>query len=73
MEVRIAVQHAAREIAFESGQTAEEVSKAVNQAIKDQSLLTLTDDKGRQILVPGDRIAFIEIGSAVERRVGFAG
>ena len=42
MEVRIAVQHAAREIAFESGQTAEEVSKAVNQAIKEQSLLTLT-------------------------------
>lgn len=73
MEVRIAVQHTAREIAFESGQTAEEVSKAVNQAIKDQSLLTLTDDKGRQILVPGDRIAFIEIGSASERRVGFAG
>jgi hypothetical protein len=73
MEVRIAVQHAAREIAFESAQTPEEISKAVNQAIKDESLLTLIDDKGRQILVPGNRIAFIEIGSAIERRVGFAG
>jgi predicted RNA-binding protein (virulence factor B family) len=73
MEVRIAVQHAIREIAFESNQTPEEISKAVNTAIKDGSLLSLTDDKGREILVPSDRIAFVEIGSAVERRVGFAG
>jgi hypothetical protein len=73
MEVRIAVQHAIREIAFESNQTPEEISKAVNTAIKDGSLLSLIDDKGREILVPSDRIAFVEIGSAVERRVGFAG
>lgn len=73
MEVRIAVQHAVREIVFESNQTPEEISKAVNTAIKEKSLLDLIDDKGKQILVPADRIAFIEIGSAVERRVGFAG
>jgi hypothetical protein len=73
MEVRIAVQHAIREIAFESNQTPEEISKAVNAAIKDGSLLSLIDDKGREILVPSDRIAFVEIGSSVERRVGFAG
>jgi hypothetical protein len=73
MEVRIAVQHAIREIAFETNQTPEEISKAVNAAIKDGSLLSLIDDKGREILVPSDRIAFVEIGSSVERRVGFAG
>jgi hypothetical protein len=73
MEVRIAVQHAVREIVFESNQTPAEISKAVNTAIKEKSLLDLIDDKGKQILVPADRIAFIEIGSAVERRVGFAG
>ncbi len=73
MEVRIAVQHAAREIVFESNQTPAEISKAVNAAIKEKSVLDLTDDKGKQILVPGEQIAFIEIGSSVERRVGFAG
>lgn len=73
MEVRIAVQHAAREITFESTQTTEEINQAVTQAVKDKTLLNLTDDKGRLILIPGDRIAFIEIGSSVERRVGFAG
>lgn len=73
MEVRIGVQDAARELVFESNQTPEEISKAVNKAIEEGSLLNLTDDKGKQILIPATKIAFIEIGSAVERRVGFAG
>lgn len=73
MEVRIGVQDAARELVFESNQTPEEISKAVNKAIEENSLLNLTDDKGKQILIPAAKIAFIEIGSAVERRVGFAG
>jgi hypothetical protein len=73
MEVRIGVQDAARELVFESNQTPEEISKAVNKAIDEGSLLNLTDDKGKQILIPAAKIAFIEIGSAVERRVGFAG
>lgn len=73
MEVRIGVQDAARELVFESNQTPEEISKAVNKAIEENSLLNLTDDKGKQILIPAAKIAFIEIGSAIERRVGFAG
>lgn len=73
MEVRIAVQNTARELVFESNQTPEEISKAANKAIEENALLSLTDDKGREILVPAGKIAFIEIGSPVERRVGFAG
>ncbi|MGA0985975.1 MAG: DUF3107 domain-containing protein [Candidatus Nanopelagicales bacterium] len=73
MEVRIGVQDAARELVFESNQTPEEISKAVSKSIEEGSLLNLTDDKGKQILIPAAKIAFIEIGSAVERRVGFAG
>ncbi len=73
MEVRIGVQDAARELVFESNQTPEEIKQAVNKAIEEGSLLNLTDDKGKQILIPAAKIAFIEIGSAVERRVGFAG
>ena len=73
MEVRIGVQDASRELVFESNQNPEEIKKAVNKATEEGSLLNLTDDKGKQILIPAAKIAFIEIGSAVERRVGFAG
>jgi hypothetical protein len=32
----------------------------------------LTDDKGRTITVPGDKIAFVEVGVATVGKVGFA-
>ncbi|WP_256106303.1 DUF3107 domain-containing protein [Streptomyces sp. ODS05-4] len=72
MEVKIGVQHAPREIALESAQSAEEVEQLVAQALAGKSqLLSLTDDKGRKVLVPAERIAYVEIGEPSVRRVGF--
>jgi predicted RNA-binding protein (virulence factor B family) len=71
VEIKIGMQHASREIALESTQTRDEVKKAVGAALEAGSVLTLTDDRGRTFVVPGDRIAYVEIGEPVERRVGF--
>ncbi|MEU6705302.1 DUF3107 domain-containing protein [Streptomyces wuyuanensis] len=72
MEVKIGVQHAPREIVLESGQTAEQVEQAVADALAGKAqLLSLTDDKGRKVLVPADRIAYVELGEPTTRRVGF--
>ncbi|MEI7034534.1 DUF3107 domain-containing protein [Streptomyces pratensis] len=72
MEVKIGVQHTPREIVLESGLSAEDVESAVAAALGGTSeLLSLTDDKGRKVLVPSDRIAYVEIGEPTARRVGF--
>lgn len=72
MEVKIGVQHTPREIVLESGQSAEEVESAVADALAGKAkLLTLTDEKGRKVLVPAERIAYVEIGEPTTRRVGF--
>ncbi|MFI2371024.1 DUF3107 domain-containing protein [Streptomyces sp. NPDC018833] len=72
MEVKIGVQHAPREIVLESGQSAEEVERAVSDALAGKTqLLSLTDEKGRKVLVPADRLAYVEIGETTARRVGF--
>ncbi|MEU0834646.1 DUF3107 domain-containing protein [Streptomyces sp. NPDC005969] len=72
MEVKIGVQHAPREIVLESGVSAEEVESAVAAALTGKTqLLSLTDDKGRKVLVPADRLAYVEIGEPSTRRVGF--
>ncbi|GAA2452328.1 DUF3107 domain-containing protein [Streptomyces lavendulocolor] len=72
MEVKIGVQHAPREIVLESGLSAEEVERAVSDALSGKTqLLSLTDDKGRKVLVPTDRIAYVEIGEPAKPRVGF--
>ncbi|CAL9305535.1 MULTISPECIES: DUF3107 domain-containing protein [unclassified Streptomyces] len=72
MEVKIGVQHAPREIVLESGQSAEDVERAVAEALSGKAqLLSLEDDKGRKVLVPADRLAYVEIGEPTVRRVGF--
>lgn len=72
MEVKIGVQHAPREIVMESKHTPDEVEKSVAAALeKGSGLLSLEDEHGRKILVPADRIAYVEIGEPTGRKVGF--
>lgn len=72
MEVKIGVLHSPRELTVDSGLTPAEVQAAVSEAIgTDSGVLSLTDEKGRQVIVPADRIAYVEIAEADTRRVGF--
>ncbi|GGV75393.1 MULTISPECIES: DUF3107 domain-containing protein [Streptomyces] len=72
MEVKIGVQHAPREIVLESGQKPEEVERAVSDALTGAvKLLTLEDEHGRKVMVPADRLAYVELGERTPRRVGF--
>ncbi|MEC4019265.1 DUF3107 domain-containing protein [Streptomyces sp. H27-D2] len=72
MEVKIGVQHAPREIVLESAQSAEEVERAVSDALNGKTqLLSLKDEHGRKVLVPADRLAYVEIGEHAARKVGF--
>ncbi|MFI7244202.1 DUF3107 domain-containing protein [Streptomyces qinglanensis] len=72
MEVKIGVQYAPREIVMESKQTPDEIESAVAAALeKGSGLLGLEDEHGRKILVPAERIAYVEIGEASGRKVGF--
>lgn len=72
MEVKIGVQHAPREIVLESGLSAEEVERVVAEALAGKTqLLSLEDEKGRKVLVPADRLAYVELGEPTVRKVGF--
>ncbi|GHF68636.1 ATP-binding protein [Streptomyces mashuensis] len=72
MEVKIGVQHAPREIVLESGLAAEEIERTVSEVLAGKTpLLSLTDERGRKVLVPADRLAYVEIGEPTVRKVGF--
>lgn len=76
MEVKIGVTDSARELVITSAQTPDEVEKLVTAALKEAEagkggVLALTDEKGRRILVQAGKIAYVEIGVADTRRVGF--
>jgi hypothetical protein len=71
VEIRIGIQHANREVVLESNEATAAVKKLIDSAMSAGSVLTLTDDKGRTVIVPGDKIAFVEIGVQTSGRVGF--
>lgn len=72
MEVKIGVQNASRELVLDSPESAEDVAKAVSTALSEQDgLLTLTDSRGRTVLVPTAKLAYVEIGSPTVGQVGF--
>ncbi|PPK98768.1 uncharacterized protein DUF3107 [Kineococcus xinjiangensis] len=71
MEVRIGVQDVAREVVLESSQTADEIAQAVASALGEGGTLRLKDDKGREVIIPGRSIGYVDIGVAEVRQVGF--
>jgi Protein of unknown function (DUF3107) len=72
VEVKIGVQFASRELVLESAQTPAEVQAAVTEALSGRNgTLNLVDDKGRVVIVPVDKLAYIEIAEAAPRVVGF--
>jgi len=72
MEVKIGVQNANRELVIDSRESADDVEKAVTKALgDDDGVLTLTDAKGRRVLVPVARLAYVEIGTTTVGQVGY--
>ena len=76
MDVRIGVTYTAKEIEVElpDGADADGVRADVEKAVSGGGLLWLTDKKGRQVGVPSDKIAYVDLGPATsDRRIGFTG
>lgn len=72
MEVKIGVQHAARELVIDTDQDAAAVEELVSKALQGEGgLLSLEDSKGRRTVVPAAKIAYVEIGGGVAGTVGF--
>ena len=71
MEVKIGVQFAPRELVLDSAQTPTEVADAVTAALDSESrVLSLVDERGRRVIVPVDKLAYVEIAES-PRPVGF--
>lgn len=71
-DVKIGVSDSSHELNFECSNSQAEVIAKVNDAIKSSSVLSLSDSKGREILVPFNKISYVEVGESADRHVGFA-
>ncbi len=73
MEVKIGIQSVPRELVVETDTPADEIERSLSAALEqgDHAVFALSVAKGGRILVPADKIAYVEFGGAETRRVGF--
>jgi len=72
VEVKIGVQFANRELVIDSPLTGDEIAEAVSGALTgDSGVLLLNDSKGRRVIIPSDKLAYVELGSPTVGQVGF--
>ena len=71
MEVKIGVQQAPRELVVDTDSTPEDVEQRLTEALAGNGVLRLSDVKGRTVIVPADKIAYLELGSPTSGAVGF--
>lgn len=71
MEVKIGIQSVPRELVVETNTAVDEVAAALEDAVAKHAVFTLLDHKGGRVLVPADKIAYVEFGGNEQRRVGF--
>jgi len=72
MEIKIGIADVTRETSIDADQTVDEVVKAYSDALSQPNgLLRLADSKGRHLVVPATRVAYLDLGSPEHRPVGF--
>lgn len=71
MEVKIGVQYAPRELVLESKLSPKDLTETIEQAVANGGVLHLEDEKGRQVYIPVEKIAYVEVAATNVRSVGF--
>lgn len=71
MEVKIGVIHASRELTLDTTLDAGEIEDQVRAALSDGGVLSLSDAKGRRVVVPVEKLAYVEITTTTAGQVGF--
>ncbi len=71
MEVKIGIQNAARELTIDVDQDADTVEKQIADAVAADGVLSLVDNKGRRLIVPVTKLAYVELGHGTAGQVGF--
>lgn len=71
MDIRIGIQHAPRELAFDTDSSVADIEQKYTAALQANGVLRLNDAKGQEYLIAATSVAYIEFGTAQSRPVGF--
>src|SRR5690606_34001401 len=73
MDIRIGIPQSPRELGLEPAEPIEQPLAALTEAVSGGTAATRRRDTGGPRLVPGGKIAYVEVSAEEPRRVGFLG
>ena len=71
MEVKIGVQSITRELVVDTPSSPDEVERSLLTALTNGGMFVVRDEKGGKILIPAEKIGYVEINGSEQRRIGF--
>jgi len=71
VEIKVGIQHVSREIVVETTESAADIEASLATALSDETFFTVTDERGRKVLIPAAKIAYVDLGEENARHVGF--
>ena len=71
MKVTIGIKHVNETISFESNQSEQDVQNIIENAVKDDKAINLTDKNNRKIFIMANSFAYAIIGDTPTHTVGF--
>jgi len=71
VEVKIGVQSIQRELVVETPSSPDEVERSLTTALSNGGMFVIRDDKGGKILIPAEKIGYVEMNGSEQRKIGF--
>ena len=73
VEVKIGIQSIQRELVLDTSSSSDEVERSLATALSNGGMFVVRDDKGGKILIPAEKIGYVELNGTEQRRIGFGG
>ena len=71
MEVKIGIQSIPRELVLDTASSPDEIERALSTALSNGGMFVVRDDKGGKVLIPAEKIGYVELNGTDQRKIGF--
>ena len=71
MEVKIGIQSIQRELVLDTPSSPDELERSLLTALTNGGMFVVRDEKGGKVLIPADKIGYVELNGTEQRRIGF--
>jgi Protein of unknown function (DUF3107) len=71
VEIKIGIQSIQRELVLDTPSSPDEVERSLTTALSNGGMFVVRDEKGGKVLIPADKIGYVELNGGEQHRIGF--